>query len=248
MQPGQAFERLVPAPAYRLVFDTIEKGISQGSLRPGDMLPTETELARQFGVNRSTVREGIRLLEESGLVQRENGKRLRVTLPHFGELASRASRALVMHQVTFRELWEASVAIEPLVAAAAAVRIKPEDLGELADNIEAMRLAIGDVDQFIRLDVAFHDIITRASGNRVLSLAREPISLLFLPAGRVILPRLRTHQRVIDAHQFILDALRTGDAAKAKDWMTRHMEDFHRAYLRTGLAMDAPLESQSLSG
>jgi len=61
------FTRIERAPAYKLVYDAIEKQIFAGRLKVGDPLPAETTLAEQFGVNRSTVREGIRLLEQSGL-------------------------------------------------------------------------------------------------------------------------------------------------------------------------------------
>ena len=88
------FPRIERAPAYRLVYDAIEKQIFAGTLRVGDPLPAETLLAEQFGVNRSTVREGIRLLEQSGLVEREGAKRPRIAIPHYLELASSASRAL----------------------------------------------------------------------------------------------------------------------------------------------------------
>ena len=70
------FERIKPRPAYELVAEAIEKKILAGRLKPGDPVGTESELVRQFGVNRSTVREGIRLLEQSGLVAREPSRRL----------------------------------------------------------------------------------------------------------------------------------------------------------------------------
>ena len=85
------FTRIERAPAYKLVYDAIEKQIFAGRLKVGDPLPAETTLAEQFGVNRSTVREGIRLLEQSGLVERQGGKRPRISIPHYLELASSAN-------------------------------------------------------------------------------------------------------------------------------------------------------------
>jgi GntR family transcriptional repressor for pyruvate dehydrogenase complex len=240
------FAKLDVQPAYRHVFDAIEKDIVSGRLKPGDRLPAEMTLAEQFGVNRSTVREGIRLLENSGLVRREGGKRLFVTLPHYLDLASRASRALVLHQATFRELWEAAIAIEPVTVGHAAERITASELDRLEETVVAMADATGDVDRFVRLDIAFHDLIATASRNRALELAREPLSLLFLPAGRAILPRLGTHRRVIDAHKAILEAMRQRDAEGARDWMRRHMADFKRGYERTGLDMDEQLDLASM--
>ena len=65
------FERLERAPAYKIVSDAILKDIISGRLQIGNRLPSEQKLAEQFGVNRSTVREGIRLLEETGVLRRE---------------------------------------------------------------------------------------------------------------------------------------------------------------------------------
>ena len=72
------FEPLDDHPAYRQIANLIEQRIVGRSLRTGDPLPSETDLARQFGVNRSTVREAIRELETQGLLGRGRGrKRLR---------------------------------------------------------------------------------------------------------------------------------------------------------------------------
>lgn len=241
------FEKLDVAPAYRQVADAIEQMITAGRLQPGEWLPTETDLSGQFGVNRSTIREGIRVLEHAGLVRRD-GKRLRVAVPHYMDLASRASRALVMHQVTFQELWEVSVEVESMSAGFAASRIGDEGLAALQANIDEMRARIDDPDSVVALDIEFHDLLAEASGNRALALAREPISLLFHPAGTTILPRLRTQRRILDAHVRILDLLKARNVAGVREWMERHMHDFRRGYERTGVSMSAPLGSAQRSG
>jgi GntR family transcriptional regulator, transcriptional repressor for pyruvate dehydrogenase complex len=238
------FSKLETAPAYRQVHDEIERRIMDGTLKAGDVLPAETKLADQFGVNRSTIREGIRLLEQGGLVQRANGgKRLHISLPHYRDLASRASRAMIMHETTFRELWEASMALEVTTASYAVSRISPQQIDMLFKNLDNTERAVGDDSEFIKLDIAFHDIVAEAAGNRALSLAREPISLLFFPAGRIILPRLKSHQRVIDAHRHIVEALKNRDQAMAEEWMKKHMADFRRAYELTDLDIDQPLDA-----
>ena len=85
------FEPLARQPASHRISTVIEQKILRRSLRPGDDLPTETELAEQFAVNRSTVREALRRLESAGLVGREGGsKRLKVTRPGHAETASRS--------------------------------------------------------------------------------------------------------------------------------------------------------------
>ena len=239
--PPQVFKKLDAPPAYRLVFDAVEQQIMDGRLKQDDLLPTETQLAEQFGINRSTVREGIRLLEQSGLVERRSAKRLAIAVPHMTDLATRTSRALTLHQVTFRELWEATLAVEPVVARYAAERITPEEIGLLTENVREMEALAANPMDVVRLDIAFHDLLARSTRNRALMLAREPISLLFMPAGMHILPRLQTQNRVIDAHRAILRALQNHRQASAETWMRRHIEDFRRGFERTGLDLDRPL-------
>jgi GntR family transcriptional regulator, transcriptional repressor for pyruvate dehydrogenase complex len=236
------FSRLELAPAYQRVSEAVERMIASGQLVAGDWLPTEADLCTKLGVNRSTVREGLRGLEHSGLVKRD-GKRLKVAIPHYSELASRASRALAMHQVTFRELWEASETLETLTAVLAVGRIKSEAIDALAANIKAMKERIDDVDSVVSLDIEFHDLIAEAADNRALSLAREPISLLFYPAGKVIMSRLKTQKRILDAHQKIVELLRAKDLEGVRKWMTRHIGDIKRGYQLAGLGMDSPVDT-----
>ena len=72
----ERFDRIKVPSAYEMVAEAIEAEIVSGRLRPGDEIGTEAALVRQFGVNRSTVREGIRVLEQGGLVRREASRKL----------------------------------------------------------------------------------------------------------------------------------------------------------------------------
>ena len=242
MAASTVFQKLDIAPAYRQVADSVEQMITSGRLSPGDWLPTETDLATQLGVNRSTVREGLRALEHGGLVKRD-GKRLKVAIPHYMELASRASRALVMHQVTFRELWEASEALETITAVLAVERISDEGIAALETNVKEMQARLKDIDSVVSLDIEFHDLLAEGADNRALSLAREPISLLFYPAGKKILSRLHTQKRILDAHRRILALIRKRDVEAVRTWMARHMADFKRGWARTGLDIDSAVDS-----
>ena len=73
-ETGEKFDRINAIPAYQLVADAIEREILARRIRPGEPIGTEAQLVKQFGVNRSTVREGIRLLEQSGLIHRDSGR------------------------------------------------------------------------------------------------------------------------------------------------------------------------------
>ncbi len=71
MPVSPLFRPIDVAPAYQKVADAIEREIVNGRIKPGDPIGTEHDLVRQFGVNRSTIREGIRVLEEGGLISRD---------------------------------------------------------------------------------------------------------------------------------------------------------------------------------
>jgi GntR family transcriptional repressor for pyruvate dehydrogenase complex len=228
-------------PAYKLVYEAIEELIVSGELPTGSLLPIEGDLAQQFGVNRSTIREGIRLLEQSGLVERAAAKRLAVSRPPLDRLASRAGRALLLHQVTFSELWETLMAIEPATAGLAAARATDEMISRLSRNLEQMKGSEGRLERFIELDVEFHDLIAEAANNRAMTLARESSSLLILPSGVLILPKLKTYKRVIDIHGLVLKAVKKHDAEEATKQMRRHLADFKRGYELAGFRPDETL-------
>jgi DNA-binding FadR family transcriptional regulator len=234
------FDPLVPQPAYGRVATAIEQKILERSLRPGDLLPTETDLAKQFGVNRSTVREALRRLESNGLVGRDSGaKRLRVTRPGHADTASRVGRALTLDEVTFIELWEAMLAVAPRTAALAAAHVRAEVLEALETDIGSVEAA-GGSEAAVAGVVSFFGTLAAASGNRVLMLAMQPVTRLLAPSLRRMIDRVpQGRSRIVVAQRCIVEALRKGDAAEAETWMTRHVQDFRRGYEIAGIALDS---------
>ena len=234
--------RLVLPKAYEAVCKALEDAIMSGRLAPGEILPTETELAEQFGVNRHTVREGIRVLEQSGLVRRQAGRRLHVTIPHYDSLAPRASRALRLQRVTFRELWEVAVQLEVMAVDLALERGGPDLLDALEDNLSQMEIALAESRPLMELDIAFHTLIAEATKNRVLLLAREPVSLLFYPSLQRLFEHELTHEvsprRLLDAHRRLIRGFRERDGKYVHDWMLKHMVDFRRGYEFAGIDLD----------
>jgi DNA-binding FadR family transcriptional regulator len=239
----ERFERISTAPAYQLVAEAIEREIVSGRIRPGEPIGTEADLVKQFGVNRSTVREGIRCLEQSGLIRRESSRRLVASLPRHAKLATRISRALVLHQVTFRELYEAIDMFECRAIELAVEHRTEADLEALADNIARSHAALGDSSRMAELDTEFHVLIAKATGNRVLQLAREPAGLLIYPATQPIFECVpEAAPRLVEAHERLLQALRTRDLTAARTWMRRHVADFGKGFQRTGRSLDEPVE------
>lgn len=233
------FERLNLEPTYKVLAKRITNLVLSGGLKPGDSLPTELALCEQFGVNRSTVREGIRLLEEAGILRRVNPKRLVVSRPTAQELGMQLERGLLLQEVTFLELWETAMVIEPQTAALAARHLQPADLEALGANLAATELAIGDPHALTRLDVEFHSLLARGVHNRVWQLTREPMVRLFYPAFEAVLSQVpESGARLLKAHQAIVDVLRTGDEEEAVKWMEKHIKDFKRGFQLASLDLN----------
>jgi len=238
---ASVFRRVVVEPAYRAVSVAIERAIVDGALPPGAALPTEQELAQRFGVHRSTVREALRQVEQEGLLQRREGRRLFVCLPGVHDLAPRATRLLLLHQATFQELWDVALTLEPLSARLAAQQRTDDDLALLDANLAASRTE-KRWDKLVGLDMEFHALVGRASHNRALMLAREPVGLLYNPTLQHIFKRLpQANARNLDAHAQTLDALHRRDAELAAEWTRKHMVDFQRGFAMAGLDMSKPV-------
>ncbi|SEP05076.1 DNA-binding transcriptional regulator, FadR family [Salinihabitans flavidus] len=236
-------DKLRVPPAYQVISSELQKLILDGALKPGETLPPEVELAERFGVNRSTVREGIRQLESEGLVSREGRKRLIVTIPDHDDLAPRLTRAMILQKVSFRELWQVANQLEPLSAELAATAIDKDSLDILKTNVREMASTIEAGNSPAKLDMEFHSMLAEFTGNRVLLLSREPVGILLYTAFEKIRPRIeQAAQRNLEAHQRIVAALETGDAMVAREWMHKHLRDLMRGWLLSGSEMDARIE------
>jgi DNA-binding FadR family transcriptional regulator len=234
------FEPIKMEPAYRRVAASIESKIMARDLNDGDTLPAETDLARQFQVNRSTVREALRELQSKGLVaRREGGKRLFISHPQAADIASGVSRALALHGVTFLEVWEAMMVIEPQAAALAARKRETaqlEELIELNSRFEAMG---SDHEQAVATVVQFFRALARCSQNRVLVLAQAPLTRLLSPTlARMIDQVPQARARIVAAQRHLIEAIRARNADEARNWMEKHIRDFKRGYELAGIELD----------
>jgi GntR family transcriptional regulator, transcriptional repressor for pyruvate dehydrogenase complex len=239
----ERLEKIEVASAYQLVAEAIEREIVAGRMRPGDGVGTEAELCHQFGVNRSTVREAIRVLEQSGLVRRGTDRRLYASLPRYSGLSSRVSRALILHEVTFRELCTTSRVLEMASAEQAAEHADAEAIDALEQNQARAEKAIGDPARLSEIDSEFHKLLAKATRNRVLELAREPAGLLFFPTTELICRRVPEGAgRMVEAHRHIIDAVKARDAKAAALWMSRHVSDWQKGFARAGRDLDEPVE------
>ncbi|MDW8260594.1 MAG: GntR family transcriptional regulator, partial [Gammaproteobacteria bacterium] len=214
------FAPLGREPTYRLVAQAIAARITDRSLQDGDPLPTETELAQQLGVNRSTVREALRELESRRLIGRRPGsKRMVVTRPGTDTLAAHCSEALALQDVTIYEVWEMLMMLEPSAAELAARRRSAADVAALRALL-ATEPSVASVGTFFRTVVA-------AIGNKALSLAHEPAIRVLASSLAMIIDRVpQARARIALAQRRIVEAIAARQADTAREWMQRHVRDF----------------------
>src|SRR5438309_4295271 len=113
--------------------------ISDGELHPGSKLPPERELARQFGVNRGSIRQALKALDVMGIVHQRVGDGTYLTHDASTTLGAPLDFLILVDGITFQELFEARRIVEPELAARAARRRSDEDLTELGKAVAAMK-------------------------------------------------------------------------------------------------------------
>lgn len=233
------FEPVGYAPAYLRVSEAIRDRILCRDLKEGQALPTETELARQFEVNRSTVREALRKLESNGLLgRRAGGKRLYVTRPTREAVGGGLSQAFTLHRVRVVDIWEALLAVQPGIAGAAALRRTEAALERLSATAVRFASRRGDRELAVENVADFFNALAEASGNPVFVLLNEPLLRLLKPSLAVIIDRVpQARGRIESAQGQIVAAVDARDAETAAAWMARHARDFRRGYEVAGIPL-----------
>jgi DNA-binding FadR family transcriptional regulator len=235
MNNGHLVQPIKIARAYEQLAALLRERITSGDLREGDRLPSETALAKQAGVSRSTVREALRILEQSGLVERASPRIMvvadRSEGPGFRELRS----ALRQHNVTFHHLHEAMMTLDPELTRFAAQRADRSDVKELNEALEAQEEHLGHLAEWSRLDVEFHSMLAEIAANPALVIAREPISQLLMPALYRFMDTRDMAEHATKYHRRIVEEIEVRDPDTAAAVMRRHINDWRTAWERRGL-------------
>ncbi|MFB4392537.1 MULTISPECIES: FadR/GntR family transcriptional regulator [unclassified Pseudomonas] len=195
-----------------LAVDQLRERIAQGAWEVGQRLPTEPELAQELGISRNTVREAMRVLAFSGLVEvrQGDGSYLRTAQDPL-QAVQAMSRCSVEHARETRCILEAEA------VGLAALRRTEEDLSRLREALQRSSGHFhGDVDTYVACDLVFHQRLVDAAHNPALSELYRYFSSVVAAAVQHNMSVRPRSQRVLDLHVQILDAIEQRDPDTAK--------------------------------
>jgi GntR family transcriptional regulator, transcriptional repressor for pyruvate dehydrogenase complex len=209
---------------YEQIVQQIEESISKGALKEGDQLPAERELAQQFGVSRTAVREAVKALREKGLVEAYPGRGTFITSATPRTIRQSLDRMIrggpqegTAHLVEVREI------LEPEIAALAASRADEETVTEMREAVAVMDRSKRDPEAYIEADLDFHLALAEAAANplilslidSIVGVLREQRTSIFMVEGGP--ERGQYH------HKKILEAVEHRDPQGAREAMRAHL-------------------------
>jgi GntR family transcriptional repressor for pyruvate dehydrogenase complex len=200
--------------------------IRDRQLKPGDRLPSAKDLATQFSVATPTIREALRRLQATGIVDirhgsgiyvRRDSDRLMLSNPAYGTLETQ----------TIMQILDARILIEPHLSELAAVHASPQQIADLRDLLLRAEQALERPDdRYIQANHSLHVAIAKASGNLVLAHIVESLLEMYSTELHLVDPksslaevRARDHRH----HQLVIGAIAAADRPGAREAMTKHL-------------------------
>jgi GntR family transcriptional regulator, galactonate operon transcriptional repressor len=219
-------------PAKRLgvvVVHDLVAAIVTGEVKPGDLLPTESELSNLFGVSRTVIRESVKRIEEKGMVRVVQGRGTEVTDErHWNILDHVVLTTLIENDATLGVLDEVAVLrseLESVMARDAAGKRTDDEIEQLRAALDRMHDTMDDPTRFGDEDIAFHAVIMRMSGHIIArGIARRLVDEARDNSARFRnAPDPDAHRLTIEEHQRILEAIAAGDDSAAAAAMRQHV-------------------------
>ena len=198
--------------------------ISRGELRPGDHLPSERELCKDFGASRSSLREALRCLSIVGVLNARVGEGTSVAVDGERFLRKIIEWRLITERHDIENLLEVRMALEGVSAADAALQATDEQIENLRKLIARMKTALKDEKSYAALDLEFHVTLAEASGNSLVSGLIDLVRNQLVKALHKVL--LLPHALPLSQkeHCAIFDAVERRDADGARKAMRTHLE------------------------
>jgi GntR family transcriptional regulator, transcriptional repressor for pyruvate dehydrogenase complex len=230
---------------YEEIVEQIRQLMENGSLRPGDKLLSERELAEKLQVSRASVREALRALEMMGFVEIKAGGGTFVKETSAEGIIQPLAMFISIEKGAFFEIYEIRKIFETTAAHLAAERATPMDLAKIEDNLERMKAAMAedDSEKGEDFDAAFHYSIAESTQNSLLLRFLNTISDSFhktVSAARRQLYMTPGHAQIlIEQHAKIYEAIRDRNPDLAEKAMLEHLN-----FAETSMAKTLKIESR----
>lgn len=234
-RPAQIHRRKLSDEVQTRLLELIESGTA----RPGDTLPSERELMESLGVGRPAIREGMQALERMGLIEIRHGERARVLEPSLGRMVDQVGQTmkhlLANSPASLENLKEARATFEREMARIAAHRRSEQDVARLDAVLREQAAARAEAATFRALDGRFHREIAAISGNPIWTALSDALFgwLSDFHVDLVSVPGLEA--LTLAEHAEILAAIRDGDAERAGQAMTDHLNRANALYRQANL-------------
>lgn len=204
----------------------IKAAIHTGRLRPGDGLPSERELTERLGISRVTVRDALRTLEATGLVEIRVGARggAFVTAPQPGFVGEGLANMLLLSSGAPEDVTEARMIFELGAIGLVCERRTEDDLAALEEICTRAEDALESGEFDVRLSAEFHIRLAASSHNTAIALIVDSFQgplLMSLQRAKDVAPLMG--ERGAHEHRALVDAVRRRDTAEAHDLMDRHL-------------------------
>lgn len=222
------YKSIKPKKIYEEVSEAILGMIKNGTLKPGDKLLPVHQLAEQFQVGRSAVREALSALRAMGLIEMKQGEGTYVKNFTPSALTSSLSTTLLMKQEDIVNLFEVRKVLEVGVVGAAALKRTDENIHNIKHWLDEMQKGMGDEQAGEKADFHFHMAIAEASHNNILLELMNHVSEMIAEAigetRRIILyGEQTTAERLLEEHRKIYEAVLENDVEAAQQAMQNHL-------------------------
>ena len=217
----EAFAPIERRKVYEQVSERLEAQLGT-TLKAGDALPPERELAERYGVGRSSVREALRMLESRGLIE-SRGSGTFVVAAWRNPFQEPLSLVVAGEDVDRAQLFEVRRMIEAEAAALAATRRTIDQLNQMHEATDDMEIELERADRFIAADIRYHLVIAEATGNRLLLHLMQAIRDRLTEMFGTVFKFPGGPERSIAQHRLITEAIEAEDAEGARQLMTEHI-------------------------
>lgn len=239
------FRRVRSVRTFEGVVDRIRAMIVEGHLKPGDKLPAERDLCVRLGIGRNAVREGLRALEQAGIVDLRPGKAggAFVTSGRPNVISENIRDLLSLGNISFEDLWDTRLRLADVVIRLAVERMTDADWAALQANVARAKALYesGRLREKSRCNIEFHDVLAAATHNPLLAVFMNSIADLV----RHFTERLGSDPgpETLQSRERLLVALKARDADAAIAEMRTDLirvHDFYKSLSRVPTSVATP--------